>query len=76
VISLPAGCGIGVLLRMFWVFTVVTYRGIRGEPENEYTQVAVIEEYVDAEDIVVPPPSYNIVQDEKQQLKAKDGAAN
>lgn len=69
------GCGIGVLLRMFWVLTVVAYRTIRGERDDEYTQVAVIEEYVDAEDIAVPPPTYTI-SDEKEEIKAKDTTEN
>lgn len=70
-VAFVLGCGIGVLLRMFWVLTVVTYRAIRGTRDDEYTQVAVIEEYVDAEDIVAPPPTYTTV-DEKDQIKAKD----
>lgn len=56
---------------MFWVLTVVIYRSIRGERDDEYTRVALMEEYVDAEDIAVPPPTYTIV-DEKEQIKAKD----
>jgi hypothetical protein len=60
---------------MVWVLTVVAYRTIRGEREDEYTQVAIIHEYVDAEDIVVPPPTYTI-SDEKEELKVKDSAEN
>jgi len=70
-VAFVLGCGIGVLLRMFWVLSVVTYRSICGDRDDGYTQVAVIEEYVNAEDIVVPPPTYTIV-DEKDQVKAKD----
>lgn len=70
-LNLASGCGIGVLLRMFWVLTVVTFRTIRGERDDEYAQVAIIEEYVDAEDIAVPPPTYTVA-DEKEQAKAKD----
>jgi hypothetical protein len=72
-VAFVLGCGIGVLLRMFWVLTVVTYRSIRGERDDEYTQVAVIE--VDAEDIAVPPPTYTVA-DEKDQLKFKDAVEN
>jgi hypothetical protein len=67
-IDFVSGCGIGVLLRMFWVLTVVTYRAIRGERDEEYT---IIEEYKSAEDIVVPPPTYTTI-DEKNQIKIKD----
>ncbi|KAF5346764.1 hypothetical protein D9756_010438 [Leucocoprinus leucothites] len=74
-VAFVLGCGIGVLLRMFWVLTVVTYRAIRGDREDDYTQVAVIEEYVDAEDVVVPPPTYT-ASDEKGQLKEKDAPEN
>jgi len=70
-VAFVLGCGIGVLVRMFWVLTVVIYRSIRGERDDEYTQVAVIEEYFDAEDIVVPPPTYTVV-DGKDQVKIKD----
>ncbi|KAG0704191.1 hypothetical protein DFH29DRAFT_802346 [Suillus ampliporus] len=31
------GCGIGVLLRMFWVMSVLAYRTIRGERAEEVT---------------------------------------
>ncbi|KAJ3565126.1 hypothetical protein NP233_g7840 [Leucocoprinus birnbaumii] len=75
-VAFVLGCGIGVLLRMFWVLTVVTFRAIRGDrQEDGYTQVTIIEEYVDAEDIAVPPPTYT-VSDEKEQLKAKDAIEN
>jgi hypothetical protein len=53
---------------MFWVLTVVTYRAIRGERDEEYT---IIEEYNSAESIVVPPPTYTVI-DEKDQIKIKD----
>jgi len=58
---------------MIWVLTVITFRAINGEREEEYTRVAVVEEYVDAENIVVPPPSY-AVSDEKDQNMAKDAS--
>ncbi|KAF9449636.1 hypothetical protein P691DRAFT_812046, partial [Macrolepiota fuliginosa MF-IS2] len=70
-VAFVLGCGIGVLLRMFWVLSVVTCRSICGDRDDGYIQVAVIEEHLDAEDIAVPPPTYTIV-DEKDQVKAKD----
>ncbi len=56
---------------MFWVLTVVVYRSTCGERDDGYTQVTVIEEYVDAENIVVPPPTYTVI-DEKDKIKIKD----
>lgn len=57
-VAFVLGCGIGVLLRMIWVMTVVTYRMLKGnndEPEApEYTFVC--EHY--AEEIQTPPPHY------------------
>ena len=58
---------------MIWVLTVITFRAINGEREEEYTRVAVVEEYVDAKNIVVPPPSY-AVSDEKDQNMVKDAS--
>jgi hypothetical protein len=66
-VAFVLGCGIGVLLRMFWVLSVVTYRAIRGERDEEYT---IIEEY-SAEDVAVPPPTYTTI-DEKNQIQIKD----
>jgi len=34
-VSFVLGCGIGVLLRMFWVLSVLTYRTVRGERGEE-----------------------------------------
>jgi hypothetical protein len=48
------GCGIGVLLRMIWVMTVVTYRMIKG-PREEPRYIEIV---CDAEEIVIPPPFY------------------
>jgi len=55
---------------MIWVLTVVTFRAINGEREEEYTRVAVMEGYVNAENIVVPPPTYT-ASDEKEQNMVK-----
>lgn len=64
------GCGIGVLLRMFYVLTVVVFRAVRGGSssavelhEGTYHEVM----FEDAEAIVVPPPQYT---DEKVTLAA------
>ena len=38
------GCGIGVLLRMFWVMSVLLVRGNRGEPEHEEAILVCAEE--------------------------------
>lgn len=57
------GCGIGVLLRMFWVFFVLIFRGIREESSNtadaEYTLVLAhvdetLPKYVDQVEDVAP----------------------
>jgi hypothetical protein len=47
------GCGIGVLLRMFWVFAVVMIHVVGGNRISQYTPVPVR-----AEDLMVPPPNY------------------
>lgn len=57
---IPKGCGIGVLLRMVWVMTVVILRAIRGgnRDEEDYDSVVFAAEEVDA-----APPAYS---DEKR----------
>jgi hypothetical protein len=64
-VAFVIGCGIGVLLRMFWVLSVVFYRMIRGtkEEENKYTQIIVVEEYDDAEQPSAAPPTYTFADD-------------
>lgn len=60
-VAFVLGCGIGVLLRMMWVLALVSYRAFKGEREtDEYSHL----QYGDAEEIVVPPPTY-IYVDEK-----------
>jgi len=58
-VAFVLGCGIGVLLRMFWVMSVLTYRTIRGEREEEdhFEHEYVVFEQ-DAEGMFVPPPEY------------------
>ena len=47
------GCGIGVLLRMVWVMSIITYRMLRGDREPQYIQIVCEEQ--DAEPVVAPP---------------------
>jgi len=66
-VAFVLGCGIGVLLRMFWVMAVISYRVIRGQrpacaPQEEYTVVDLDD---DAEEIFVAPPHYTYPVDEK-----------
>jgi hypothetical protein len=65
-VAFVLGCGLGVLLRMLWVLTVITYRSIKGErdDEPEYSQITVIEEYAEPQEVLFPPPNYTY-SDEK-----------
>ncbi|KAG2001901.1 hypothetical protein CC2G_004885 [Coprinopsis cinerea AmutBmut pab1-1] len=77
-VAFVLGCGLGVLLRMIWVLTVVTYRSIRGSDETEYVQVTVFDE--DEEDQrrntpISAPPAYVYPVDEKVELEAPKAAA-
>ncbi|KAF7292654.1 F-box domain-containing protein [Mycena indigotica] len=58
-VAFVLGCGIGVLLRMFFVLSVLAVRAFRARaaPEAEYYTVLEIED-VDAEEIFVAPPMY------------------
>ena len=64
------GCGIGVLLRMFWVLAVVLVRTVRGgsSTENEDMEHVLIFE-ADPEHLLVAPPEYT---DEKVALQAPE----
>jgi len=75
-VAFVLGCGIGVLLRMIWVLAVVTYRVIKGprEEERQYTEIFVVEEYNDGEDIAPAPPTYTY-PDEKAEAKKADTLA-
>lgn len=65
-VAFVLGCGIGVLLRMFWVLAIVTYRAIRGQREEEHEYSHIIIEEFDADALVhVPPPNYTYPVDEK-----------
>jgi len=62
-VAFVLGCGIGVLLRMFFVLAVVMYRtvkGRRGEEQHGYSQITIIEEIVNN-----PNPSPQYYPDEK-----------
>ncbi|KAG7439458.1 uncharacterized protein BT62DRAFT_938952 [Guyanagaster necrorhizus] len=67
-VAFVLGCGIGVLLRMIWVLTLVSYRAFRGEREtHEYSHLP----HGNAEEIVVAPPTY-IYVDEKTPIVDTD----
>ncbi|KAF5328784.1 hypothetical protein D9619_011543 [Psilocybe cf. subviscida] len=65
-VAFVLGCGIGVLLRMFYVLFIVAYRAVRGprEDEHEYSHVIMFE----AADVADAPPSYASPADEKLAL--------
>jgi hypothetical protein len=70
-VAFVLGCGIGVLLRMLWVLSVVMYRTLKGtkEDENKYTQIIVVEEYDDeVAPPVAAPPTYTY-EDAKVDVK-------
>jgi len=72
-VSFVLGCGIGVLLRMIYVFTVLVVRSFKGRSSDEvqYSRVVVIEDYEDAEQqITSPPPTYAYPIDEKHAEEA------
>ncbi|KAG1761250.1 hypothetical protein EDD22DRAFT_824727 [Suillus occidentalis] len=56
-VAFVLGCGIGVLLRMFWVMSVLAYRTVRGERLEEVSHGYIMFEQ-DAENNFVPPPEY------------------
>lgn len=59
-----------MLLRMFWVMTIVLFRAFRGGRSSEEADVHdVLVFEADAEDILVPPPQYT---DEKVALAAPE----
>jgi len=56
-VAFVLGCGIGVLLRMVWVFAVVTYRLIKGENEDVPEYTLICEHYTETTNNL-PPPLY------------------
>ncbi|KAF9227081.1 hypothetical protein BS17DRAFT_806340 [Gyrodon lividus] len=67
-VAFVLGCGIGVLLRMFWVLTVLAYRTVRGDREEETFD----HEYImyEPETLFVAPPEYT---DEKVKVAELEG---
>jgi len=71
-IAFVIGCGIGVLVRMFWVLAIVSYRALRGYRDDGYANVGFIDED-DLDDVIVisspspksAPPKYIYPVDEK-----------
>ncbi|KAK7031109.1 hypothetical protein VNI00_013714 [Paramarasmius palmivorus] len=70
-VAFVLGCGIGVLLRMFWVLAVVSYRGVCGSGNDE-SEAEYLNEYtaLDAEEIFVAPPEYRL--DEKVPIEEEE----
>jgi hypothetical protein len=73
-VSFVLGCGIGVLLRMFWVLSVLAYRTIRGEREESQVREYVVLDQ-DVETIFIAPPQYSdekqvVIEDQKPQVNA------
>jgi len=65
-VAFVVGCGLGVLLRMFFVLTVILYRSVRcGSQAEELAQYGIVLRE-DPEDIAVPPPHF--IVDEKVAL--------
>ncbi|KAG6842956.1 hypothetical protein H0H87_008973, partial [Tephrocybe sp. NHM501043] len=69
-VAFVLGCGLGVLLRMFWVLVIVAFRVIKGprEDENKYTQILLVEEYT-PEPAAVAPPTYTYSDEKANQDK-------
>ncbi|OAX36219.1 hypothetical protein K503DRAFT_850990 [Rhizopogon vinicolor AM-OR11-026] len=76
-VAFVLGCGIGVLIRMFWVMSVLAYRTIRGDRTEEDTldHGYIMFEH-DAENIFVAPPEYTdekvkVAEVEAQEIEAR-----
>jgi len=67
-VAFVLGCGLGVLLRMLWVLTVVAVRTIKGGDSQEDDSYVPVPNQYDAEEIFVAPPVYII--DEKAEVRA------
>jgi len=68
-VAFVLGCGIGVLLRMFWVLSVLAYRTVRGERgEETIDREYIVYEQV-PETLFVAPPQY---VDEKVKVEASE----
>ncbi|KIJ49404.1 hypothetical protein M422DRAFT_246495 [Sphaerobolus stellatus SS14] len=62
------GCGIGVLIRMFWVLAVVGFRSVRGSRREE--ELLASEVIFDEQEHLLPPPQYN--ESEAEDVKEKN----
>jgi hypothetical protein len=69
-VAFVLGCGLGVLLRMFFVLVVISYRAIRGEREERGYQRLPLSQYGSE---AVPSPQYVI--DEKPPIVEEPSAA-
>ncbi|THH28776.1 hypothetical protein EUX98_g5416 [Antrodiella citrinella] len=82
VVAFVLGCGIGVLIRMVWVLTVVVVRAFRGSKEEEYDTdsdttfyegVVLFDESSLPPHYTPPPPTAEVVfADEKKDASASD----
>ncbi|KAJ3854396.1 hypothetical protein EV368DRAFT_72904 [Lentinula lateritia] len=66
-VAFVLGCGLGVLLRMFWVLTVVAYRTVRGGNTTQEPSFIALPNRYDPEEVFVPPPVY--IVDKKAPLQ-------
>jgi len=78
-VAFVIGCGIGVLIRMFWVLAIVFYRSFRGHRDDGYATVGVMEEYDSDDETVISvtspkigPPRYIYPVDEKLAVDESD----
>jgi len=70
-VAFVLGCGLGVLLRMFWVLSVLAYRTVRGERgEETLDREYIVYEQV-PETLFVAPPEY---VDEKAKVEVREEA--
>ncbi|KAJ7227869.1 hypothetical protein B0H12DRAFT_235302 [Mycena haematopus] len=81
-VAFVLGCGIGVLLRMFWVMSILTFRILTGpsprhsDEHDEYTVIDIEDSDCDAEEIFVAPPTYTYPVDEKVEVVVPAPASN
>ncbi|KAF8637291.1 hypothetical protein AX16_010821 [Volvariella volvacea WC 439] len=72
VVAFVLGCGLGVLLRMIWVFGILGYRAVKGEraeDDQDYTHIIIDEnDRHSAEVIFIAPPEYT---DEKAPIETE-----
>jgi len=71
-VAFVLGCGIGVLLRMIWVLSVITYRSIKGESEDDNLDRQTEATYILLQSEEAPEVIF-VDNDEKAVLKAAEG---